>query len=306
MTITFSITRALASELENLRVPVILRYDLARVAWQLYKAGSYQGQPLNVRLDALHARAFSSLETKLLNAGVLKQLPGIPERAAYTLIGASSSDRNALICHLDPFAYLSHLSAMEFHGLTDRLPEHLYVSAPAGTQWTNFATERMRKDLGDAWSDFHQAGLPELRRIGFEKLLQRPVHRYESIHLGAFRHLKESGVRVATVGRTFLDMLREPGLCGGIQHVLDVFQEHAHINLRLILDEIDQHGAPIEKVRAGFILEILCQASDPRIDAWTQHATRGGSRKLDPGAEYAPLFSERWALSINVPGIRVS
>jgi predicted transcriptional regulator of viral defense system len=288
----FPITRALATELEQLGAPVVL-----------YKTGRYQDKPLNIRLDQLHLRAFSSLETKLIDAGLIKSVPGLPEHAAYTLIGASAVDRTVLACHLDPFAYLSHLSAMEFHGLTDRLPEQLYLSAPAGTLWTNFAQERMRKDLGDEWFDYHQAGLPELRRIGFEKLQQRPVHRYESIHQGAFRHLKDSGLRIATVGRTFLDMLREPRLCGGIQHVLDVYRASARQNLRLILDELDQHGSPIEKVRAGFVLEDLCALRDPRIDAWTQHAARGGSRKLDPGSEYAPKFSERWALSINVPGI---
>jgi len=106
---------------------------------------------------------------------------------------------------------------------------------------------------------------------------------------------------VATRGRTFLDMLRDPQLCGGLSHVLQVYKEHAPQSLRLILDEVDQHGKPIDKVRAGWILESVCHIHDPRIDAWTVFAQRGGSRKLDASAEYSPEFSERWALSINVP-----
>ena len=297
---TFPVARALALELEKLHAPAVLRYDIARLAWQLYKARTYEGRPLSIKRDVLDSRAFSRLEKTLMATGVLKPVPGLPERSVYSLIGGSISDRNAVICSIDPFCYVSHLSAMEFHGLTDRLPEQLYISAPAGKEWTAFADERMLKDLGEERQEYRVNGLPLLRRTAIVKLGQRPVHRYASVHRGAYRALKDSPVRVATLGRTFLDMLREPGLCGGVVHVIQVFQEHAASNQRLILDELDQHGADIDKVRAGFILEELCKLHDPRIDAWVALAARGGSRRLDPSAEYAPKFSERWALSINI------
>jgi predicted transcriptional regulator of viral defense system len=296
-----SIVRALALELEKLKAPAVLRYDISRLAWHLYKAGTYEGRALSVKRDTLDQRAFLRLEKQLAASGVLKPVPGLPARSAYSLIGGGTGDRNATICAIDPFCYLSHLSAMEFHALTDRLPEQLYVSSPAGTEWTAFALERMGKDLGDDFVAYKHASLPLLRRTTVAKLNQRPVHRYASVHRGAYRSVKDSPVRVATLGRTFLDMLREPGLCGGIAHVIDVFQEHAAAHRRLIFDEVDRHGADIDKVRAGFILESICKVTDPRIDAWVTAAARGGSRKLDPSAEYAPTFSERWALSINVP-----
>jgi predicted transcriptional regulator of viral defense system len=158
----------------------------------------------------------------------------------------------------------------------------------------------MKKDLSEDFSLFSEAHLPQLQRTAFTKLGGRPVHRYTSNHHGAFRLLKEPNLRVSTLGRTFLDMLREPALCGGILHVLNVFRDAANSYLRLILDEIDQHGGDIDKVRAGFILEELCKTRDPRIDSWTAFAKRGGSRKLDASTEYSPQFSERWSLSINV------
>lgn len=289
----------MALELEKLDLPVVLRYDIARITWALYKAQSYEGHSLSVRRDTMDVRAFINIEKGLKNNGVLKPLQGVPERSAYALIGGNVIDRNALICSIDMFCYLSHLSAMEFHGFTDRLPEQIYVSTPTGKEWTNFAEERMRKDLGEDRRAYGDSGLPLLRRVTITKIGQRPIHRYASLHQGAFRVIKGSPVRVATIGRTFLDMLREPNLCGGILHVTDVFKEHATSHKRLIFDELDQHGSPIDKVRAGFILEKICKISDPRIDTWVACAARGGSRKLDSSADYAPSFSERWMLSIN-------
>jgi len=300
------VSRALALELEKLAAPVVLRYDVARLAWGLYKSQSYGGQRLDVRREALDTRALARLEKILMGDAVLKPVAGLPARSVYGVFGANLNDQRALCCSVDPFCYVSHLSAMEYHGLTDRLPEQIYLSTPQGTQWTSFAAQRMSKDLGDDMAAYKLAGLPLLRRVAFSKIGGRTVHRYASSHQGAYRSIKDSPVRVATIGRTFLDMIREPSLCGGIAHVIEVFQEHAASNRRLIFDEFDQQGAAIDKVRAGYMFEELCKIRDPRIDAWVQYAARGGSRKLDASTEYAPRFSERWCLSLNVPMLETS
>jgi predicted transcriptional regulator of viral defense system len=293
------VSRALALELSRLGAPVVLRYELARITWQLYRARNFEGQPISLRRETLDAPAFSRTERGLLDAGVLVVLAAVRGRSAYGLVGANLNDRNAIICTLDPFCYLSHLSAMEFHGLTDRMPEQIYISTPVGKDWTVSALERMQRDLGGDFAAFHNSGLPQLRRATVAKIGQRPIHRFGSLHGGAFRAIKDTGVRVSTLGRTFLDMLREPGLCGGISHVLQVYAQHAALHRRLIFDEIDQHGGPIDKVRAGYIFEDICHVQDPRIEAWLAFAARGGSRKLDASADYEPTFSERWMLSIN-------
>ena len=107
-------------------------------------------------------------------------------------------------------------------------------------------------------------------------------------------------MRVATIGRTFLDMLREPELCGGIYHVLEIYAAHAQRYLRLIIDVINRHGTKIDKVRAGYILDERLGLLHPIIDSWLEFAQRGGSRKLLANAPYRSRFSEKWCLSINI------
>ena len=122
---SFPVTGALVVELGKMGSPVVLRYDIARIAWHLYKSRVYEGKPLAIKLDELDTRAFFRIEMKMKSNGILRSLPGVSEQAAYGLIGGNLNDHNAVICSIDPFCYLSHLSAMEFHGLTDRLPEQI-------------------------------------------------------------------------------------------------------------------------------------------------------------------------------------
>lgn len=291
-----SLTDNVTYRLSELKHPVITRYQLGQLIFQ-----AVQDQPtLNV-----DTTAYLECESALAQRGILKSIPNTPTHSAYTLLGTALLDPRVLACGLDPFCYVSHLSAMEFHGLTDRMPEILYLSTPAPTQWRAYGLERMQHDLGDNLSTYMTAGFPPLQNIRFAKVLGKPVQRTSSLHLGAFRTYTEQHLRVSSLGRTFLDMLRTPERCGGIMHVIECYHEHAKPYLRLILDEIDQHGSPIDKVRAGFILEVLCGTTHERINHWKAFAKRGGSRKLDGSLDYSENFSEAWCLSINVPGIHV-
>ncbi|MDP3172668.1 MAG: hypothetical protein Q8M91_20310, partial [Polaromonas sp.] len=158
-------------------------------------------------------------------------------------------------------------------------------------------------DLGQHMAVHRAARLPMLRYLGFERVEGVRVELMRRSSRGAFKAIKSPAIRVAMVGRVFLDMVREPYNCGGMQHVVDAYREYGSQYLSLILEEIDRHGKPIEKVRAGYVLEEVCKIEHPRIDGWKDFAQRGGSRMLDPQGEYAPTFSETWKLSINVPSL---
>lgn len=285
--------------LSDYKLPTLTAYRLGVMLFDLYLAGEIHGKKIDVRNPLPERRHYTQVLQFLLSYGVLNSMRGFPSGAVYTLIGRSEPTAPELICAVDPFAYLSHLSAMAIHGLTDRIPHTLFVSSPSPQQWRSAANAQMSKDLGDRLKDYLDAGFPPLLRTRFDKVLGQPVQLTQSSHLGAFKKLEPNGVKVSTIGRTFLDMLREADLCGGIQHVLDVYKQHAKSYLPLIVGEIDQHGTDIDKVRAGYVLEELCGLQIETFTAWVKAAKRGGSRKLVPQNPYSSTFSKKWCLSLN-------
>jgi predicted transcriptional regulator of viral defense system len=128
---------------------------------------------------------------------------------------------------------------------------------------------------------------------------RRPVIVHETRHPAKPATLRGEETRVSSIGRTFADMLSEPSLCGGMHHVIGIWEEEAEEWLDDIITAIDESSSKIVKVRAGYLLAERIGLQDARIDSWVQFAQRGGSRKLDPDAPYAPRFSETWMLSLN-------
>jgi predicted transcriptional regulator of viral defense system len=295
---SISLTKALTLSIGNLKQPVITEYQAGVIFFDLCLSGKYEGQRIDLPENAPDVKIFQDKLAELLETGVLTKFQRFGN--VFGIIGKNIYSEEEIACTIDPFAFVSHLSAMSYHGLTDRMPKIIFLSSPPQKEWRQFALKKMEKDLGDRLEEYHQKKMPPLTRIRFEKIQKKPVEIYSSIHLGAFKSVRERMLRVATIGRTFLDMMRKPDLCGGIYHVIDVYKEHAATYLKLIIDEFDQHGKDIDKVRAGYILETLCGLSDPGIMKWQKFAVRGGSRKLDPAAEYSSTYSEKWCLSINV------
>ncbi|NKC10899.1 MAG: hypothetical protein GKR94_01440 [Gammaproteobacteria bacterium] len=297
------LSKAVSLHLGSLPQPVVTRYELGTLVYQLYLAKKFRGQPVRVSKDAPEPQDLSNVIKLLLDQGVLSHDRNFPKKGVFRVLGKQEAAIEDIVCTVDPFAFVSHLSAMDYHGLTDRLPRPLYWSSPVDKKWKDLALERMQKDCEGFLDDYLRGGFPHLRRIRMHRIAQRPVERRGvSEFRGAYRTVRGRAFRVATIGRTFLDMVREPVLCGGMSHVLDVFEQHAKSYLKLIVTEIDQWGSPIDKVRAGYILEERCDVEDRTVQQWLKYAQRGGSRRLDAKAEYSSEYSERWSLSLNVLG----
>ena len=295
------IETALTLKIGQSKNPIITTYEVGLHLFQLYQDKKYNGQEItSVRKALPERRDYQRHLNKLLERGILQESKSVSNHNVFAIFGKDQSSSEDIACSIDPFAYLSHLSAMEWHGLTDRLPKLMFLSTPPTKEWKEFAYKRMQRDLGAALPDYLERGLPPLLRYNFDRVNRNVVKRRSSIHLGAFINIRDRALRVSTIGRTFLDMIDSPDLCGGIYHVLDVYERHAEEYLDLIVSEIDRHGRKIDKVRAGYILDERLGLSHPVLESWSQAVQRGGSQKLDASRDYSPRYSEKWCLSLNV------
>jgi predicted transcriptional regulator of viral defense system len=190
---------------------------------------------------------------------------------------------------------------MEWYGLTDRRPGSLILTTPVPREWSLLAATKKAEDFAavpDQWRANVETRLP---RYAFpERVRGRPITIHRSKYYAPGVQVREPRARLSGVGRVFVDMLLDPHLCGGMQHVIDVWKEHAVTYREEIIAAVDQCPNKLLKVRAGYILEELVSIHDQRIRAWAQHSQRGGSQKLDPSKPYRPVWSEAWKISINV------
>lgn len=295
---------ALALEIGQLHQPVVTSYQLGCLIFRLYQTKVYRGEKLGrIQKDVPERSDYTRLIDSLVDNGILQNSKDVPNKEVFAILGQDTTAAEDIICCIDPFCYISHMSAMAYHGLTDRLPKMLFLTTLPSLQWGESAAKRMQKDLGEKEIElYREASLPTLRRLRLPKIHRKTLTVHTSVHCnpGAYVGAQGRPLRVSTLGRTFLDMIREPDLCGGIYHVLDVYANQANRYLRFIVDVIDRHGSKIDKVRAGYILDERLGLTHPAIENWRGLVQRGGSQKLQAKAAYSPHFSEKWCLSINI------
>lgn len=278
--------------------PVVTDYDVYRAASTLMEKRVWDGVPIKRAPKEWDVPRTRNILRRLVARQTLAADRDFRSGVWRLVQATRAGTADEVACIADPFCYVSHLSAMQRYGLTDRSPEALHITKPSRPIWNamrnaKIAAEVPERDIGDAESLLRHFGLnPILRR--------RPVVVHETKYPAKPTQIRGERTRIISIGETFVDMLAEPQLCGGIHHALDIWDQQALDWLDQIIEAVDATESKIVKVRAGYILsERLC-LDLPRIKAWRTFAQRGGSRKLDPDAPYAPIFSEPWMLSLNV------
>jgi hypothetical protein len=286
--------------------PAISKYEISRQIFYCYKTKKFKNLPLNLKKECPSVQDINQVLSLLLENGVLyceKHDEINTKKNHFFITGRGNSQKSEFCCSLDPFCYVSHASAMEHYGITDRIFRDITITTHDFNNWKMRSRQKMKSDLGVYYDEYMQNSLPVLCFPKLKKVKKANVVIFRTKSHGNFRILKDINVRISTIGRTFFDMLREPHLCGGIDHVIEMYSEHAERYLDLIIDEFDRHGGPADKVRCGFILDKIINVTSERISAWKIFKQRGGSRKLDPSHEYSPKYSADWDISINVEGI---
>ena len=290
------LTRAgqyLTDRLEERGLPVLTPFDFFHITWLMYR--NAEGRRLYLRRDTPTMEDYARLRLKLKKIGIINADHDYGARIIRVL---TVSDRAAeeIVCLVDPTAYVSHLSAMQRWGLTDRRPEALIVTRPDRMT----ATKLLRKHRIKHCDEGENNPFPSRIISHPGRVRRRPLHIYETKMIGAHIRNRGSHMRLSTIGQTFLDMLQKPDLCGGMGHVLDVWQEHAETYLDEIVSVVDGAVSPLVKSRAGYIIEERLGLFHEGVEPWKAFGQRGSSRKLDPVKPFAPAFSKTWMISLNV------
>ena len=234
----------------------------------------------------------------LINAGVIR--PDHDYSKHYRVVATPDRPADDIVCLIDRFCCIAHLSAMQRWSLTDRQPHALMITRPDDGAIRGMAAAIMDEEIAEIpWAYRSREGPFRLNNIVHPSYVrQRSVKLRKSRHVGNSVRDRAGFTRVTTIGQTFLDMLRRPDLCGGMVHVLDVWERHADLYLADIIVAVDSASSAV-KCRAGYIIEERLGLNDSRVKTWRSCAQRGGSRVLDPGRPYVPIWSETWMISLN-------
>jgi predicted transcriptional regulator of viral defense system len=296
---SISISEAIADVITKDGRAIITEYQFFLLIRNLYKNKKYDGQNIRVRKRKPDLADSYRLLNELIGWSGILEADQDFKSGVYRVISVPDQSADELCCEVDPFCYISHLSAMQYYGLTNRTPVELSLTTPARQLWNKFRDAQMEKDYGDDLGDIEY--IVNLKRYEFGKRVRdRRVQRHQSLHPGEWRQVRGKATRVSSIGQTFLDMLDKSSWCGGINHVMEVWENEARNYLEEVISAVNRAPTAIDKVRAGYLLDERLGIQDRRINQWLRHVQRGGSRRLDPESPYQSKFSEKWMISLNV------
>ena len=287
-------SRHLEDLLEKHARPVITPVRFYGLIRQMYQES--HDKKLYLRKSDPSIDDYHRLKRILKHAGIVRIDRDYKTRAL-RILAISDRTTEEIVCLIDPTCHVSYLSAMERWGLTNRSPKALMLSRPD----RKTALDKLRRHRQNILGEHHDTKFFPLHLIKHPTLVRGGrVKMYMTKLAGANLTIRDSDVRISTIGHTFLDMLQKPDLCGGMPHVLEVWEQHAATYLDSIVAAVDTASSGLVKCRAGYILQEYLGLDHFRISNWKAFSQRGGSRKLDPSQDYAPIYSETWMISINV------
>lgn len=292
--------------LDDYPYSVITKENIALQIFRFYLDKNYKGERIQqIRKDYAAPKDYENNILKLQRSGVLSPIDsgGSPFsrnqlQECYVIKGKPAYTPQEIVCALYPYGYISHLSAMEWHGLTDKIPVDVYFTTCSATDWRHRAVEQINIENAHLFDLRHfTAKYPKNIKIdGRPILISSETSYVEPLEVSA------SPLRVSTVGKTFIDMLRDPQKSGGEEHVLEVFLEHGKKYSSLIISALEKYGRKIDRARTGFVLEKMVGIRNSKLEALRLESskTRGSSKVLSPNRPFSSEYDEEWSLSLNV------
>ncbi len=283
------ISEAIRDILVERGAPAISAYDLVLLIGEIYASFGTSNPLARVRKSVPSESDISKIFEKLKDSRVIRVDPDFGY-GFFQVFDVLEQLPEAVCCSLSPFCYVSHMSSMQIYSVTERNSTKLIITRPSANLWRDLRDKR--DSAAPSFSGVR------IRESFPEKVRGRDILVHETKYLGEFQHLGQT-VRISTYGQMFLDMVVRPSWCGGMRHVLGVWEREAPFYLDEIIKAVERCPIKLPKVRAGYILNEVLKITDERVEAWTAYAQRGSSQKLDPENEFSSNFSEKWMLSLN-------
>jgi len=284
---------------EDYGKPILQPFELFTLIQGLYQHQT--GMKLYLRKTEADHNDYQRLKMILHDMDIVRNDLDYGKRAL-RILTIADCPAEEIVCLVDPTCYVSHLSAMQRWGLTNRSPKNLMFTRPDRHTWQVMLRQFRQKILRE--QKISNEDIIDIIPLHFlehpKRVRGQNIEMYTTKSSGISQINRGSHMRISTIGQTFLDMLQKPDLCGGMSHVLDVCEEHAATYLDQIIPIINQSKGGLTKSRAGYIFQEYLELEHPSIDQWKKFSKRGGSRKLDPSKSFAPTYSDTWMISINV------
>jgi hypothetical protein len=307
MSLLSRLSVAVSESLRERAQPVVTSYQLFRLIWDIYEHPERYATKVIRRVSAPGATQYSKAVHELgaqrflrpdLDFGAFDALD--TRTRVFRVSDVADGSAEDIACLVDPFIFVSHLSAMQRYGLTVRQPTVLMLSTPGPKLWAQRRDATMSEDYGFDPREADLSYFKPLQAIDVpDRLRSRTSKVRHTVRVYRSQPVSEGFSRLIDIGDLFVQMLDDPELCGGMAHVLDIWEEHAETYFETIINSVEEAPTDIIRVRAGYILSEHLGINDNRVEAWKRFAQRGGSRKLDPSGPYKPVFSAAWMISLN-------
>jgi predicted transcriptional regulator of viral defense system len=182
-------------------------------------------------------------------------------------------------------AAISHWSALNYHGMTEQIPQRVFVLTTAQSLPRLRGTKAIHAGQG------YTVGSTNYQ---FVKIKPEYFFGIEEVWIN------ESKIKMTDIERTFLDCLMFPKYCGGFSEILYAFEQYTS---KLNLEKIIRYALKLDTAtikRLGWILEQQ-RIALAKLTV-LQKIPIKGYRLLDPTGPHKGKCNPYWMIQENLPG----
>lgn len=170
---------------------------------------------------------------------------------------------------VDPY-YIGYGSALNSHGLSERVPSNVYV-----------VTNKRRENRTILYTKIKFVTLSKSKLFGLEDLI-----------------ISRKKVKISNAEKTIADCLDHPEYCGGLDEIAKtIFFEHEDLDMKKVVSYAMRMGNKTVTKRLGYLLDLFSFHEYDFLFEDTE-LSRGFS-KLDPGLPNKGKYNNKWKLLLN-------